>query len=190
MTLALEAAAFLAARRKPVYGRPSKFKVERRVLPPRPVSELPIRSAQPSAPAAGRISSRGLATPSYAESPSASGGKAVDAEVTIPSLQPKTAWHRWYKTPLWKARRRHQLERAPLCEWCGRLGRVTPATVANHNPPHRGDWTAFSTGPLESLCKACHDSEAQRDGKGGGRRGHDATGRPADPAHPWNRATR
>lgn len=52
VTLALEAAAFLAARRKPVYGRPSKFKVERRVLPPRPVSELPIRSAQPSAPAA------------------------------------------------------------------------------------------------------------------------------------------
>lgn len=51
MNLATEAAAFLAARRKPVYGRPGKFAVERRALPQRPVSEPPIRSAQPSAPA-------------------------------------------------------------------------------------------------------------------------------------------
>ncbi len=107
--------------------------------------------------------------------------------MTRPAPPPKAAWHRWYKSRLWLARREAQIEAKPVCEWCERLGRTTRATIANHNPPHRGDWAAFANGPLESLCKACHDSEAQREGKGRGRRGHDATGRPADPAHPWNR---
>src|SRR5262245_2256881 len=36
-------------------------------------------------------------------------------------------------------------------------GRVTPASVADHVTPHRGDYTAFRLGALRSLCAACHN---------------------------------
>lgn len=72
-------------------------------------------------------------------------------------------YRNWYKLDVWLRRRADQLAREPLCARClaGDLPRLTPATVANHNPPHRGDWEIFITGPLESLCKTCHDSDAQ-----------------------------
>jgi 5-methylcytosine-specific restriction enzyme A len=38
---------------------------------------------------------------------------------------------------------------------------VVLATVAHHLVPHRGDWQLFIAGDLQSLCKRCHDSEAQ-----------------------------
>lgn len=65
----------------------------------------------------------------------------------------------WYGTAQWKRRRQAQLDAEPLCWMCKRDGRVTVATVADHDPPHRGDRTAFFTGPLKSLCKRHHDSE-------------------------------
>ena len=94
-------------------------------------------------------------------------------------------WWRWYKTPLWQARRSAQLQSKPLCERCERRGRITAASVVHHNPPHRGDWQLFSEGPLESLCKPCHDSEAQREGKSGQIVGCDISGLPVDPKHHW-----
>ena len=52
----------------------------------------------------------------------------------------------------------------PLCERCLQVGRVTPATVANHRRPHRGDVALFfDRGNLESTCKACHDGPIQRE---------------------------
>lgn len=44
-----------------------------------------------------------------------------------------------------------------------RRGETVVATVANHIKPHRGNWTLFAEGELESLCKPCHDGEAQRE---------------------------
>jgi len=68
----------------------------------------------------------------------------------------------WYSLKVWFDRRREQLQKQPLCEYCLKKGRETLATVANHNPPHNDDWERFTTGPLESCCKACHDGEVQR----------------------------
>jgi hypothetical protein len=36
------------------------------------------------------------------------------------------------------------------------------AVIVNHNPPHHGDWHQFLYGPVESLCRRCHNGEAQR----------------------------
>jgi hypothetical protein len=30
---------------------------------------------------------------------------------------------------------------------CSRQGRITPATIADHHPPHKGDWNKFRLGP-------------------------------------------
>ncbi len=40
----------------------------------------------------------------------------------------------------------------------------------------------------QPLCKHCHDSVKQRLEKSGRVAGCDASGRPLDPNHPWNRA--
>ena len=53
--------------------------------------------------------------------------------------------HRWYCTAGWQRRRRHQLHIEPLCRLCLEAGRVTPATVADHVEPHRGDLTRSSS---------------------------------------------
>src|SRR5262249_53706994 len=53
--------------------------------------------------------------------------------------------HRWYCTAGWQRRRAHQLLVEPLCRLCLEAGRVTPATVADHVEPHRGDLTRSSS---------------------------------------------
>lgn len=91
----------------------------------------------------------------------------------------------WYNSGAWRKRRAYQLDAAPLCNRCLSRGVVTPATVANHNPPHRGDWQAFMNGPLESLCAPCHDITAQREEKRGYAIGHDIDGRPIAARRGW-----
>ncbi len=73
----------------------------------------------------------------------------------------------WYGTARWKARRRHQLTIEPLCWMCERDGIATIATIADHDPPHKGDEHQFYHGPLRSLCKPHHDGEKQSIEKGG-----------------------
>lgn len=91
----------------------------------------------------------------------------------------------WYSLQRWRARARHQLRIEPLCASCARLGKVTPATIAHHNPPHGGDWNRFRLGPLESLCEPCH-AHRPGDDRAGFSLGVDARGLPLDPRHPWN----
>lgn len=67
-----------------------------------------------------------------------------------------------YKTAAWSRRRLAQLAAEPLCRMCARFGVVTPATVADHITPHRGDLDLFH-GPLQSLCAPCHDGPKQAD---------------------------
>jgi 5-methylcytosine-specific restriction endonuclease McrA len=52
----------------------------------------------------------------------------------------------------------------PLCRQCGKEGRITAASVADHVRPCGNDWTAFRLGELQSLCRDCHDrkSKAER----------------------------
>jgi 5-methylcytosine-specific restriction protein A len=76
------------------------------------------------------------------------------------------AYKRWYKTARWQKLRLLQLYREPLCRMC--RPRLTPATVADHEAPHRGDAVLFwDPDNLQSLCKRCHDGDKQRIEKGG-----------------------
>lgn len=87
----------------------------------------------------------------------------------------------------WRKRRAQQLREHPLCRMCMDLdGRVMVATVADHIEPHRGDPVLFA-GPLQSLCKRCHDQRKQQLEASGHIRGCDVNGMPLDPGHPWNR---
>jgi len=50
----------------------------------------------------------------------------------------------------------------PLCAFCLKEKRLTPATVADHVFPHRGDYNKFMTGRLQSLCVECHNIKKQK----------------------------
>jgi hypothetical protein len=63
-------------------------------------------------------------------------------------------------------------------------GRVMPATIADHIEPHRGDWNAFMTGPLQSLCKQHHDSAKRTQELRGYSTEIGPDGWPVDPRHP------
>jgi 5-methylcytosine-specific restriction protein A len=92
----------------------------------------------------------------------------------------------WYGLALWKERRRHQLQIEPLCAICLAEDRITGATIADHFPPHGGDYNVFVLGPLRSLCAPCHDAL-----QGFKHKGYSCEigvdGYPIDPAHPFNR---
>jgi hypothetical protein len=70
----------------------------------------------------------------------------------------------------------------PLCARCR-----GPASIADHEPAHSGDWNKFRLGPLQSLCADCH---AAKHGNWKPRGYDDAIGNdglPIDPKHPFNR---
>ena len=90
---------------------------------------------------------------------------------------------RWYCTAGWQRRRVHQLMIEPLCRLCLEAGRVTPATVADHVTPHRGDYNAFRLGQLRSLCPECRN---RLDASNAPRLPVCEDGTPSDPNHPWN----
>ena len=94
---------------------------------------------------------------------------------------------RLYDTQRWKRRRAAFLQANPLCRFCEAVSRVTMATIVDHIVPHKGDpekfWDETNWAPM---CKPCHDGAKAELESTGRIRGCDATGRPLDPAHPWN----
>jgi 5-methylcytosine-specific restriction enzyme A len=88
----------------------------------------------------------------------------------------------------WRTRAKHQLQIEPLCRLCKEQGRITPATIADHNPPHAGVYNDFLRGPLRSLCKKCHDGLQPAFKHKGYSSEIGLDGFPIDPAHPFNRA--
>ncbi len=66
---------------------------------------------------------------------------------------------RWYSSRRWKAKRARHLSDHPLCWMCLDDGLAVSADIADHDPPHKGDETAFWNGQLKSLCKRHHDSD-------------------------------
>jgi len=107
--------------------------------------------------------------------------------------------YRGYHLAAWQRRRGHQLRVFPLCATCLARGLLTPATVADHITPHRGDGWAFWHSDLQSLCEYCHNSVKQRaeakeqdrggqryEAKLGWRPGYDYDGNPIDPRHPFH----
>ena len=95
-------------------------------------------------------------------------------------------WRSWYGLVSWKTRAHHQLRLEPLCVICEAEGRVTGATIADHHPPHGGDWNKFRLGKLRSLCKPCHDALQGIKHKGY-RSDIGDDGFPLDSNHPFNR---
>ena len=98
-------------------------------------------------------------------------------------------WRQWYGLQRWRRRAAHQLKLEPLCAACLDQGKVIAAQVADHNPPHRGDWNQFRLGPLQSLCVDCHNRK-WADDQHGYRCDIDASGLPIDANHPFNRQGR
>jgi hypothetical protein len=90
----------------------------------------------------------------------------------------------WYWTQRWRKLSAAQLRREPLCRFHAQRGIPVKATVADHITPHRGNWDAFVTGPLQSLCKTCHDRDKAEVEHFGFRKGFDRDGAPLDPNHP------
>lgn len=99
-------------------------------------------------------------------------------------------WRKLYATPAWRIRRSEQLHRVPWCEPCKREGKTRIATTVNHINAHHGDPELFFHGPLESVCKQCHDQMIQRAERRGFRPTIDPDGWPNDPAHPFNKAAK
>ena len=71
----------------------------------------------------------------------------------------------------WQKAREQYLREHPLCCYCQRIGRVTPATIVDHIIPHKGDeplmWNESNWQPLY---KPCHDSTKKaEEARGGGR---------------------
>ncbi len=58
-----------------------------------------------------------------------------------------------YGTARWQRLRQQQLQCEPLCAYCLKDGKTTPATIADHIIPHKGNEAAFWDNELQSLCK-------------------------------------
>lgn len=65
-------------------------------------------------------------------------------------------YHKWYALKTWRTRRANWLAKHPLCAECERQGLVNVAVDVDHIEDHRGDWMAFISGAVQSLCKRCH----------------------------------
>lgn len=97
----------------------------------------------------------------------------------------RAPWRAWYGQKAWFTLRKRQLTLQPLCERHKQRGKYVAATVVHHKVAHRGDRALFlDPGNLESLCKACHDGEAQQEEKRGFSTRVGADGWPTDESHP------
>jgi len=73
------------------------------------------------------------------------------------------AWRAWYKTARWQKLRWSILTRDLFtCQMCKRTEADISQLVCDHVEPHRGNEAKFWAGPFQTLCKACHDQDKQR----------------------------
>jgi 5-methylcytosine-specific restriction protein A len=73
-----------------------------------------------------------------------------------------------YNSARWQRLRKKVLLAHPLCVECERQGRITPATVADHIVPHKGNLELFwDEENLQTLCKQCHDRKTTKEGRWG-----------------------
>lgn len=70
---------------------------------------------------------------------------------------------RLYHTNRWKRASKEFLAKHPLCDECGRQGKVTPAEHTDHITPHRGDVGLFwDVSNWQPLCASCNAKKARR----------------------------
>jgi 5-methylcytosine-specific restriction protein A len=93
----------------------------------------------------------------------------------------------------WQSAREGWLRNHPSCERCAEAGRHTPATVVDHKVRfRRADGTIdpalfWDKTNWQGLCSTCHNAAKGRVEARGHEIGTDASGRPRDPNHAWNR---
>jgi len=125
-------------------------------------------------------------TPDGGEAALPSSGVILPTHIatTMATHDHRNTWDHWYGKAVWQHRRMLQLIEHPLCAICARKGWVSIATVVDHVQPHRGDWTKFKTGAIQSLCKLCHDTEKKTVEIRGYSTEIGLDGWPRDPTHP------
>jgi 5-methylcytosine-specific restriction protein A len=90
--------------------------------------------------------------------------RGLCAECQQHTRKVSASYHSWYSDRRWRAARAIFLARHPLCLQCKAEGRSTPATVVDHEPPHRGDRRAFwDQATWRQLCKPHHDAKTARE---------------------------
>ena len=62
----------------------------------------------------------------------------------------------------WEQFRKANLRKNPICAYCQGQGRVTPATVLDHDLPHNGDPHLFWDNTFTPLCARHHSVDKQR----------------------------
>ena len=69
-------------------------------------------------------------------------------------------WRSWYKSPTWKAIKRHRLAQEPNCSCCAQEGRTVIAAHVDHVEPHLGEWFLFAKYEnTQSLCAHHYNSK-------------------------------
>ena len=72
-------------------------------------------------------------------------------------------WRKWYSLDRWRVSRKIFLQQHPLCDECEAEGRLTPATVVDHDRPHRGNERLFwDVANWRPKCKYHHDRKTGR----------------------------
>lgn len=78
-------------------------------------------------------------------------------------------WLYLYHDPRWEPMRDAQLAKDPLCTECRKEYLLTPATVADHRRPHKGDPELFfDADNLQSMCEHHHSMKTAREEGGFG----------------------
>jgi 5-methylcytosine-specific restriction protein A len=96
-------------------------------------------------------------------------------------------WHYLYNRSTWVRRAKAQLREHPLCAMCLARKVTTPARIADHIVPHKGDEHLFYFGELQSLCEHCHNHGKKQQERYGYQLDIGADGWPIDPNHPANK---
>ncbi|PKG49280.1 MULTISPECIES: HNH endonuclease [Halomonadaceae] len=90
----------------------------------------------------------------------------------------------------WQRLRAQVIAEEPLCRHCLARGVVSPTTDVDHIHNGDGDYSDDNSREnLQGLCHECHShkTRAEMDGSATLVAGCDASGRPIDPNHHWNR---
>jgi 5-methylcytosine-specific restriction enzyme A len=69
----------------------------------------------------------------------------------------------WFKSPIWKAIKRHRLVQEPNCRRCAQEGYSVTATHVDHVEPHQGQWSRFMEHANTQSLRSRHH-QAQRRG--------------------------
>lgn len=112
-------------------------------------------------------------------------GTVVREPAKVLFMPERKTYSHLYKTKRWKQISITQLSTTPYCEWClQHEGLFEAASICHHSTPHKGNEYLFYNNVFVSLCKRCHDSEAQQIERIGYSNRIGVDGWPVDVNHP------